>query len=89
LSIHISISRRLRWAGHVTCKGEMRETYKILVWNPKKRDHSGDLDTEGSNIKMDLKETCCDDVDWIHLAQVLLNKVRKTSCFSKYGEFLD
>jgi hypothetical protein len=25
------IKRRMRWAGHVACMGEMRNVYKILV----------------------------------------------------------
>jgi hypothetical protein len=31
-------SRRMRWAGHVTCMGEMRNKY-ILVRKPEGRDH--------------------------------------------------
>jgi hypothetical protein len=27
-------SRRMRWAGHVACVGEMRNAHKILVENP-------------------------------------------------------
>jgi hypothetical protein len=27
-------SRRIRWAGHVTCKGERRGAYKVLVGRP-------------------------------------------------------
>jgi hypothetical protein len=34
--LHIK-SRRIRWAGHVTCMGEMRNAYKILVRKPQRR----------------------------------------------------
>jgi hypothetical protein len=27
-------SRRMRWAGHVTCMGEQRKVYKVLVGTP-------------------------------------------------------
>jgi hypothetical protein len=27
-------SRQLRWAGHVTCMGEKRKGYKVLVGKP-------------------------------------------------------
>jgi hypothetical protein len=29
--IRVRESRRIRWAGHVACMGEMRSAYKILV----------------------------------------------------------
>jgi hypothetical protein len=32
--ITIIISRRMRWAGHVACVGEMKNNYKILVGKP-------------------------------------------------------
>jgi hypothetical protein len=35
-------SRRMRWAGHVTRTGEERNVYRVLVGNPKKRDHFED-----------------------------------------------
>jgi hypothetical protein len=51
----------MRWARHVACMGEMRKSYKIWLENPSWDDNVG--------IKMDLKEMGCGDVDWIHLAQ--------------------
>jgi hypothetical protein len=33
--IRVIKSRRARWAGHIACKGEMRNAYKILVGKPK------------------------------------------------------
>jgi len=35
----------------------------------KGRDHSEDVRVDGDNIRMDLKETGWEDVDWIHLSQ--------------------
>jgi hypothetical protein len=32
--IRVIKSRRMRWAGHVACIGEMRNAYKILVGRP-------------------------------------------------------
>jgi hypothetical protein len=32
--IRIIKSRRMIWAGHVTCMGKMRNVYKCLVRNP-------------------------------------------------------
>jgi len=32
--IWVIISRRMRWAGHVTCMEEMRTAYGILVGKP-------------------------------------------------------
>jgi hypothetical protein len=30
-------SRRMKWAGHVACMGEMRNVYKILVGKPERK----------------------------------------------------
>jgi hypothetical protein len=30
-------SRRMRWVVHVRCKGEMRNTYKILIRKPEEK----------------------------------------------------
>jgi hypothetical protein len=40
----------MRWAGHVTGVGKMRNSYKILVGNLKERDHSEDLSVDGRII---------------------------------------
>ena len=37
--------------------------------NPKETEHLEDLGTDGRNIKMDLKETVQEGVDWILLVQ--------------------
>ena len=63
-------SRQMRWAGHVARMGDRRGVYRILV---------GELEGERQlvrprrkwedNIKMDLQEVGCGDVDWIELAK--------------------
>jgi hypothetical protein len=42
---------------------EKRDAFRILVESQKERDHLVD------NIKMDLREIGCDDVDWNDMAQ--------------------
>ena len=39
--------RRVRWAGHVAHMGERRGTYRVLVGNPRERDHSENLGIDG------------------------------------------
>lgn len=34
-TIRVIKSRRIKWAGHVTCKGEKRKAYMVLVGKPK------------------------------------------------------
>jgi hypothetical protein len=76
-------SRRKRWAGHVARMGEKRNAYKILVGKtegnrPLRRPRCRWVD----NIKIDLRETEWDSMDWIDLAQdrdqwkALLNMVK-------------
>jgi hypothetical protein len=40
-------ARRMRWAVHVTCIGEGRGVYSILVGRPKGKDHWEDLGIGG------------------------------------------
>jgi hypothetical protein len=58
-------SRRMRWAGHVARMWEARNAYRILVGKPEGRPRRRRVD----NIKMDLRETGWDGMDWIELAQ--------------------
>lgn len=60
----------VRWVGHVTCMGELKNAYKSLVWKPEVMRLLGrhSLRQEDS-IKMNLRETGWEVVDWIHLAQ--------------------
>jgi hypothetical protein len=68
--IRVIKSRSVRWAGHVTRRGEKRNAYRILVGK-----HTGKRPLGRSrrrwvdNIKMDLREIGCGGVDWIDLAQ--------------------
>jgi hypothetical protein len=80
--IRVIRSRRMRWAGHVSCMGEKRSAYRILVGR-----HEGRQQLERprhrweDNIKMALQEVGWEGMDWIELAedkdrwQALVNKV--------------
>ena len=62
--------RRMRWAGHVACKGERRGVYRVLVG---KREGKSPLGRPRlrweDNIKMDLQKVGCGGMDWMELAQ--------------------
>jgi hypothetical protein len=63
-------AKRMRWAGHVACMGEVRGAYNILVGKPEGRRPLGRPRCGWEdNIKMELREIRFGDVDWIHLAQ--------------------
>jgi hypothetical protein len=63
-------SRRMKWAGHVALMGEKRNAYRILVGKPEgKRPLGRPRLSWVGNIKMDLRETGLDGMDWIELAQ--------------------
>ena len=63
-------SRRMRWAGHVARMGERRGVYRVLVGKPEgKRPLERPRRRREDNIKMDLQEVGCGDMDWIELAQ--------------------
>jgi hypothetical protein len=47
--------------------GEMRNAYEIFVGKSDTSCHLGDLGVH-DNIKMEIKERVCEDVDWIQLA---------------------
>jgi hypothetical protein len=81
--IRIIKSRRMRWAGHVTRKGEKRNVYRLLVGKPEgKRPLGRPRHRWMDNIKMDLLEVGLNVVNWIGLAQdmyrwrALVNSVR-------------
>jgi hypothetical protein len=55
--IRVIKSRRLRWAGHVACMGEVRGAYRALVGKPEGRRPLGRPRRRWEdNIKMDLRE---------------------------------
>jgi len=63
-------SRRMRWAENVARMGERRGVYRVLVGKPEKKKPLGRLRIRWEdNIKMDLQEMGCCDMDWIELAQ--------------------
>jgi hypothetical protein len=68
--VRVNKARKMRWAGHVACMGEVRSAYNILVGRPEGRGPLGRPRRRWEdNIKMYLREIGFVDVDWIHLAQ--------------------
>jgi hypothetical protein len=75
-------SRSMKCAGHITCMGERRGIYRVLVWKPEgKRPFGRPRNRWKGIIKTDLQEVGCRDMDWIDVAQgrdrrrALVNKV--------------
>jgi hypothetical protein len=69
LNINVIKSRRLRWMGHVACRGEGRGVYRVLVGRPKgKRLLGRPRHRWEDNIKLDLREIGIDGANWIQLA---------------------
>jgi hypothetical protein len=63
-------SRKMGWAEHVARLGEKRNLYKILVGKPEgKRRLEIHRRRWEDNIRIDLRETGWEFVDWIRLAQ--------------------
>jgi hypothetical protein len=93
--ISVIKSRRLRWAGHVACTGEVINAYNILV---RKREGEKPVcrpwRSWEDNIRMDLREIGWEGVDWIHLAQdrdqwlAVVNTVMNLRVPYKVGNFL-
>jgi hypothetical protein len=64
--IRVIKARRMRWAGHVARKGEVRGAYNILVGGPEGRRPLGRPRRRWKdNIKMDHREIGFGDVDLI------------------------
>ena len=62
--------RRMGWAGHVARMGEERGVFRVLVGKPEgKRPLGRPRRRWVDNIRMDLQEMGCGNVDWIGLAQ--------------------
>ena len=60
----------MRWTGHVARMGERRDGYRVLVGKPEgKRSLRRPRRGWEDNIKMELHEVRCEDMDWINLAQ--------------------
>jgi hypothetical protein len=63
-------SRRMGWVGHVARMGETRNAYRILVGKTEgKRPLGRPRRRWVDNIKIELRETGCDGMDWIDLSQ--------------------
>jgi len=70
LIVRVIKPRRMRWAGHVACTGEIWGLYRVLVWKPGgKRPLGRPRRRWEDNIKMELQEVGCWFMDWIELAQ--------------------
>jgi hypothetical protein len=67
--IRIIKPRRMRLAGHVACKGEKSNAYKILMGKPEVKRPIGRLKLRWENIRTDLREIGWGSIDWIHLSQ--------------------
>jgi hypothetical protein len=63
-------SRRMSRVGHVAHTGEKRGVYRVLVGKPEgKRPLGRHKCRWENNIKMNLQDVGCGDIDWIELAQ--------------------
>jgi hypothetical protein len=68
--VRVIKSRRMRWTGHVAHMGEGRDVYRVLYGRSKgKKPLRRPRQRWENNIKMDLRETEIDGVNWIQLAQ--------------------
>ena len=57
-------SKKIRWAGHEARMGEKRGVYRVLVGKPEgKRPFGRPRRGWQDNIKMDLQEVGCGDMD--------------------------
>jgi len=48
--IRVIKSQRMRWARHVACIEEMKNSYETVVRKPERRDHLTDLGEDGRII---------------------------------------
>jgi hypothetical protein len=88
-------SRRIRWAGHVARIGKGRGVYRVLVGTTeKKRPQGRPRRRWEDNIKADLQEVGCGDMDWIELVhdrdrcRAIVNVVMKLPVPKNEGNFL-
>jgi hypothetical protein len=54
--MRLSVSKSMRWAGHVARMGETRNAYRILVATPEGRPLGRPKRRWVDNIKMDLRD---------------------------------
>jgi hypothetical protein len=70
LIVRVTKSRRMRRMEHVALMRESRGVYRDLVGKPEGRRPLGRPRRRWEdNIKMDLQEVGCGDMDWIDMAQ--------------------
>jgi len=93
--VRVIKSRRMRWAGHVACMGERRGVYRVLVGKSEgNRPLGRPRHRWEDNIKMDLQEVGCGDMDWIELDQdrdrwrALVNALMNLRVPQNWGNFL-
>jgi len=68
--VRVLKSRRMRWAGHGACMGEVRGVYRVLVGKPEgKRPLGRPRCSWVDSIRMDLQEVGFGYIDWIGLAK--------------------
>jgi len=68
--IRVIKSRRMRWAGLVARMRESRVIYRVLEGKLEGKRPLGRIRSRWEdNIKMDLQEVGCGDMDWIDLAE--------------------
>jgi hypothetical protein len=71
--VRVIKSRRMGWVGHVARMGEGRGVYRVLVGRPEcTRPLGRPRRRWEDNIKMDLREIGIDGVNWIQLAQDMI-----------------
>jgi hypothetical protein len=70
IRIKKTVTRCIRWAGHVARLGERRGVYRVLVWKPKGKTPLGrPWRRWEDNTEIDLQEIRCGCMDWIELVQ--------------------
>ena len=70
ISFRVIKSRKMRRAGHVARMGERRGKYRVLVGRSEGKTPLGRARRRWeNNIKMDIQEVGCEDMDWIELVQ--------------------
>jgi hypothetical protein len=62
-------SRRIRWEGHVSRMGELRNAYRRVQKPERKRPLGRSRRGWEGNFRMDIRVTGWEDADWMHLAQ--------------------
>jgi hypothetical protein len=68
--IRVIKSRLMRWERHIARMGEKSNAYDILVAKPDGKRPLGRIRRKWvDNIKMDLRETGWDSMDWIDLVR--------------------